>query len=48
MVLAAIAVVILVSFLLFQFIRATMPMSLIALVIMGLTIWLVARKIGGD
>jgi hypothetical protein len=48
MVLGAIAGVILISILIFQFIGATIPMSLIGLVIVGLTIWLAARKIGGD
>lgn len=44
MILGAIAVVILVGVLLFQFIQATMPMSLIALAIMGLIIWLLCKS----
>jgi hypothetical protein len=43
MILAAIAVVVLVGWLLFKFILVTMPMSLIALVIMGLIIWLIVK-----
>lgn len=43
MILGAIAVVILVGMLLFQLIRAAMPMSLIALAILGFTAWLILK-----
>lgn len=43
LILGAIAMAVLVGVLLFQFIRATMPMSLIALAIIGFTTWLIIK-----
>ena len=44
MILGAIAVVILVGMLLLQFIRATVPWSLIALAMMGLITWIIIKN----